>query len=408
LWAFAFAEGSPVPVGAQLEPAGQGRGFAAVFDASESTVAVLRYRESPHGQDLDAQPYAGPVAGPLVALGGPVKVGGYLGAYESVEVSGDATLVWRDGVTRTMLSVREPGMPEKKLPSVAGEVAEARIAGDLVAFSVRRRPGDLDEEVRRLIVVNWRSGQVRYDRRLRWDIDGLDLAPDGRVVASVVERLGFRIALVDPFGNAGILARDGLAWLLAPRFAGSRIVAIRRLEGWPTRERVVALSPQTGAIADLSPRSEGISSLDADARSVAWVANDCVLATPADGPQMAVIPPGPCLRDELSLQGRPTPLPSRRIVVNVYCQTSATGVCQGTLRLRLKRKGNTLARRGFRVASGRRKRVVLRVSPATRRRLRRLSRRRGRDLLADAVIRDVAGRKRTFSDYVRVRKHRGP
>lgn len=408
LRSFSLNGGPPAPVGSRLDPPARGPGFAYSFDASESTVALIRYREDADGGDLDAQPYAGPLGGQLTALAEAVRVGGYLGFHESVAVSGRATLLQRNGLTQTMLSVHEPGRPERPLPSFPGQVVEASIAGDLVAFSVRRRPNDLGEEVRRLIVVNWRSGQVRYDRKLRWDIQGLDLAPDGRVVASAVERRGFRLALVDPVGNARILARAKRAWLVVPRFAGSRIAAIRHIEGRPNRERIVAVAPNTGAIADLSPRSARISTFDADTHGVAWIANDCALATSADGPQMRVIPAGPCLRDELSLRGRPTGLHGRRIVVDLYCHTSATGVCQGILQLRLKRKGSALARRAFRVRSEARQKLVLRISRATHRRLWRMIRRHGRNLVANAVIHDVAGREGTFSDHVRIRKRRRP
>ena len=121
---------------------------------------------------------------------------------------------------------------------------------------------------------------------------------------------------------------------------------------------------------------------------------------------MRVIPAGPCLRDDLSLRGRPTSLRGRRIAVHLYCHTSATGMCRGTLRLRLGRKA--VARRTFRVRSEARQKLVLHISRATHRRLRRLTRRRGRDLVAHAAIRDIAGRKGTFSDYVRIRKRRQP
>ena len=144
------------------------------------------------------------------------------------------------------------------------------------------------------------------------DFAHLDVAADGTLLADGSDIGVFTIM---PSGlRQGV--PDG-EFLTNARFAGSAIAAIEETESDTSRPVVLAADA-------IHPHAIGLPSstidvVDADARGVAWIANDCVLYATLDAVAPAEPPAGPCARAEVEIQRRqpggpwPQALPRRGV-----------------------------------------------------------------------------------------------
>jgi hypothetical protein len=100
--------------------------------------------------------------------------------------------------------------------------------------------------------------------------------------------------------------------------------------------------------------------LDAEGELVAWSANGCVFASPLGSRGSSVVPPGPCPRAEILLEGdQPERLQGRTPRVRFRCITAPPPGCRGTVRLELDRP---LGKARYLIPAGRREMVRVPLS----------------------------------------------
>ena len=301
------------------------------------------------------------------------------------------------------LRLFEPGVAVRRLAVTHAAAGPSAIAGDYVAYlaGASNRPDAVVYEVR---VVNWRTGAlltkavISASGPFAGDVEGLDLAPDGRAILSV----DHRVLAVAPGLRHG-MALGGLREdLIRAQFAGPRVIALRgsRFDAL----RPVLLPSGGGRSRPIGPPSTELSAWAAADGKAVWVANGCLLTTGVDDPAFAAPPVGPCPRAEIVLEGGEQVLRGRSAEVVVDCVAAPPSGCRGVAMLR----GSAVARGRFRVRAGQRSAVKVRFSNAGAREVRHEIRRKGgamfglRARVIDGRV-SVTGVANAFIDRVRPR-----
>ncbi|HEX8103065.1 MAG TPA: hypothetical protein VF533_10650, partial [Solirubrobacteraceae bacterium] len=236
------------------------------LDASATTAAAVVTTGDDETDLAAAQPFAGPAAGPLEAIGPLTELGATTYFTPFVAVDGERLIrdEYRGDFRRHRTIVADPGAPPAavRLPQSA---FIADVAGELVAYADSPR-GD-DDEPRRLVVAAWRTGERRWTKDIPGRIESLDLRADGRVLAGEDGSGVVEVAA----GGASVrrISRRGTL----PRYAGDAVVFLDQRES-DARLFVAA--------ADRRPHPFGVVSAAIDdvaagERSVAWRAHGCVL-----------------------------------------------------------------------------------------------------------------------------------
>jgi hypothetical protein len=298
-----------------------------------------------------------------------------------IDVDGDRLLLteFRIRDLRARARVLGPGGEPDPFPWPGNAFAPAAIAGDLVAFTGSTRPQPT-ERLDRMFVADRHSGAIAATLviddpdALDDEASGLDLAPDGRLVASLAGRLHTVAPATAQVRVPGTAVRS------SPRFAGSRIVA---LEGEPSRAlHPVVLAPD-GVAQPLGAPSAALEQLVADAHGAAWLANGCVRYVALDGARPAA-PPAHCPSAEVVPEPRHGRLRGRTVHVDLVCVAAPAPGCRGAVLVR----GNR-GRGRFAVPAGERRRIAVRLTRRTHRRLLARVRRVGEvELWLAARVRD--------------------
>jgi hypothetical protein len=234
--------------------------------------------------------------------------------------------------------------------SVPPNVQRVELAGSLAAYV---------EDERRLVVKDWTVGAERLRHTTGGAIKDLDLAEDGRVLLHVFSRRV--LELVDASGGVHRVMTGGAAAEDNVRLAGGQAVLRFSGEG---DAHIAVIDLATGQRRRLSPSSLDLgqedAQLDAEGELVAWAANGCVFAAPHAGPGSSLVPPGPCPRAEISLEGnQPERLQGRTARVRLSCITAPPPGCRGTIRLELDRP---LGKARYLIPAGRRESVRVPLS----------------------------------------------
>jgi hypothetical protein len=288
-----------------------------------------------------------------------------------IDVDGDRLLLSelraRDGAARARVLV--PGAAPWTVPWPGRALTPAAIAGERVAFLASTRPGRR-ARLDRVFVADWHSGAVEAildiddPDTLDREGNGMDLAPDGRVVATSSSRL----LTVAPGVPQAVI--PGAARRSLPRFAGARIVA---LEAGRFDARAPVVLDAGGRSTRLGAPSTALERIAADERGAAWIANGCVRYAPLDGSTPAVIPAA-CPSGEVLLEDHDQTLHGRTFRIAVTCVAAAPPGCRGTALLRA---GGVRARGRFAVPPGAKRLVRVRLTRRGLRWARAALRRRG-------------------------------
>jgi hypothetical protein len=350
-----------------------GRAFVA---ASAERVAVLVAFDDSGDRPRERRLYSGPPAGPLRLdfTRRITRAGGWFSL--DVDVDADRILLaeLRFPHYRSRIRVLLPGVAQPARVPWSGPLVftPAALAGDHVALT----------GVRRAFVADVRSGTREASIRIEpgEEVDGLDLATDGRLVAATDGRL----LTVAPGVAQAVVPGSAGHELSAARFAGSRVGALERTRFDATRP--VVLDPGAAAPRVVGTSSTAFGPFAADERGLAWIANGCVLYAPLDGPPPAEPPAGPCPRAEVTLQQKDELLHGHHVRIAVTCIAAPASGCSGSAVLGDRR----IAGRGaFNVPSGAAAVVDVELAPGGLRRVRRALRRRGYIFLAlDARLQD--------------------
>jgi hypothetical protein len=375
--------------------------------SAERAAAAVSF-DNEEDEPVEWRVYDGPAAGPLDLLTGvrPQQPSDWLPVDVDVDIDRLLVSELRFDLKASRASVYAPGVPPEPVPLRGRLIAPDTLAGDYVAYigSIRRSPG---ERVGGVFVADRHSGDVRARILLRRPTDDveyrdLDLASNGRVVAAVDGRLLTAAPGEAPHPVAGTAGRD----LYAPRLVGRRIVALATTRFGA--RRVVVLDPRRRKLRRIGPPSTAIEAITAGARSVAWLANGCVIAARLwDGPFRSP-PRGPCPRAEAFLDESDQLLHGRTVRVVVTCVAAPRPGCRGVVQLRRSGFGREpiLGRGRFRVPAGRRRVVAVSLTPRGLRRVRRDLRREGDSVFGlDANVRngrvsDSAGTSGALIDRV--------
>jgi hypothetical protein len=356
------------PARVMLEVLPPGRGWTSVprLASSSQLTALLVAFIHPSGSFRDWQVWAGPPAGPL-ALVQRVRYAGRRPVWTpiDVDVHGDRLLVQE---------LRQPGFsfrlvaraPDGTGPPVSqGRLGPpAAVAGEQLAYVNRSL----------VRIVDWRTGRLSGSMELgrhSGDIEDrhLDVTDGARVVAAIDGRLltgapGEPVQAVPGSGGA-----SGLA---APRFAGARVAALARAPLGAMRP--VLIDPAAGTLRTLGPPSTALTAVAADATTVAWLGNGCVLAadaappaTPAPLPapvqpgamSAQTQPPGLCPSAEVELGEGGERLRGRTLRVDVSCVAAPPPGCGGVVLLG---RGGWAGRGRFQIPPGTRRSVPVRMS----------------------------------------------
>jgi hypothetical protein len=265
---------------------------------------------------------------------------------------------------RPQLVIYEPGRDPVTL-TLSEATFEARLAGDLIAYV----DATISSVSGALVVRNWRTGQVRTRVPLRDRDVEFDLKRDGSLVVATDG-----LTSVDPLGTRRRLPVSRQQGFADPQFAGDSVAV--KLGNGVSSERVGLVSPTTGAVRSLGPRTIELGELDANDDVVGWEQNGCVLAARVDDPGVASTPLGPCPRAEAYLlDEQEQPLRGRTLHMMVKCISTPAATCQGELRARPHRENTVIGGGHFSVPVGKRRRVAVRLERGPWRRLRRLLRR---------------------------------
>jgi hypothetical protein len=348
-----------------------GRDWTAIarLVSSDRLAALLVTFDDPEGNFRVSRVYAGPPQGPFSLVRRvhrPARETVWIPV--DVDVHADRLLIQElrlpDVAVRFTVRSPDASPVRRRQRPVSSSTA---LAGDLVA-NLRVPRGAPPS----FWLVDWRTGEVRDSIALgeySEDMRGrdLDLTEDGRLVAV----LDGRLVSASPGETLRVVpgAEDGSRFS-SPRFAGDRVAVLAG--GRFDTYRPYIVHPAAGTRRAVGPPSTEVTSIAAGERTVAWLANGCVIAAEADDPSsLDALPPGPCPRAEVVVEEGDQVVRGRTLRVVVTCVAAPDG-CRGAA---------LLGRRGwagtgrFHVAAGERRSVRIRVSPRGMRSIRRQLRR---------------------------------
>ena len=361
----------------------EGRISLAKLEASRDLAALIVSTEKRESGRRGEHLFAGPPAGPWGAL----APSDYFPGWQQVDGPNLFVMEVREDYQDFRWVVREPGAEPRRL-DLPKEAIMAVFTGDVVAYPLPERGQPEDDEPRRLVVRNWRTGEQRFTARIREGIEALDVRADGRVVLN--EDGGGILEVRD--GRVRRLTRSGVQ----PQYAGDRIVYVRHA-GREGDERLKVLEPDGRVRAFGIPTAE-VKGLVTDGERVLWSANGCLLVASVGGSAAREPGPGPCPRSELFLdRGEGAAMrPDGRVPLTLRCIAAAPSGCRGTVRVALmdpSPPGPDSTTVGFRIPAGRSQRLAPRLSA----RARRAAARDGAAVVK-AVAVDPAGRRSVLED----------
>ena len=337
------------------------------------------------------QPFSGPVGGPWEPLAPLTELAPaeFFPAGMAIEGERIVLVEIRGDITARRFTVRDPGAEPVAVPEPDG-VYGTDFAGDLIAYTMPVRGQPADDDPRRVVIRNWRTGAQVATAVLRGGIEAYDLRPDGGVVLS---QEGGGVHVVRPGAAPRELTRRGTE----ARWAGEHIL-FRAGDG-----RLRVIDPG-GRARDFGAPSALIESFVTDDRRVLWGANGCLLVADVTARAARAPAPGPCPRSEVAMRdGQPLVNRSRRVPVRLRCVAAAPPGCRGTLRLELDYAAQPLVasrRLRFHIPTGRarwlRPRLTRRAWAAARREARTGIGGAGMQVVAVTV--DPAGRRSRLSD----------
>jgi hypothetical protein len=369
---------SPVP-GVQADGPVGGWDLA----GQDDILAIHAFVETGRGRNVL---FGGPLTEPLQVLADPVATL-FVAQPRRLFATGSGVLtvegagshpVLRD-LAGNRIPVRLPAGAQRRLLVVEGAIAavpvtvggeRAIVVFDPITGQEQRRVPVQHQDEDPLALGVSPGGSIAYvgDAMVYWAPEGSTRF--GRIVAQaalitpVVQDFAIAFAEVTPAG----LERPVV------------IEAPQQVQDEPARARYVFRGPPT----------EHVRTLDFDARTVAWSTTHCQLMAPVGSTTTTRLPPGPCVRSEVSFTSFGGEAPSAKrpwLRLGLTCVTSADGVCDVTVRAFL---GRRLARARFHVAEGSRRHVVrIGLSPRS---VRRAAKRP--ELIAfTATVRDPDGRR---------------
>ncbi len=367
------------------------------LDASSERAGLVVTTEDDGSTLRAAQSFAGPATGPWEALTPlrELQPDEFFPSWHQVDGATLFTTELRGDLRKIRFIVREPNAAPREI-ELPPEVITTVFAGDLVAYAVPVKGQPSDDEPRRLVVRNWRTGAQRSTAVIRAGIEDIDLRPDGRVVLN--EDGGGLIELRDG-STQRRLTRTGIA----PAYVGDRIVFVRQAER-EGDERMAVVEPD-GRVRGIGVPTARIAGFDVDGSRVLWSGNGCLLVADVVAKAAAAPGPGPCPRSEIFLDDLgPSPVldRSRRVPLTLRCIAAAPPGCRGTVRLRFADglTGNASASLRFRILAGRSRRLAPRLTRRAYRAAIRESREGigGAALVVHASAVDPAGRRSRLSD----------
>jgi hypothetical protein len=361
--------GGPAVRRLTVRPPGRDWTATARLVSSDRLAALLVMLDDPEGNFRFSRVYAGPPQGPFSLVRRvrrPPR--GTVWIPFDVDVHGDRLLIQevRQPDLALRFTVRSPGAePVRRRQGPAS--SNTALAGDLVAYLRLRRRAPPS-----FWLVDWRTGEVRDSIALgeySEDMSGrdLDLTEDGRLVAV----LDGRLVSASPGETLRVLpGAEGGSRYSMPLFAGDRVAV---LAGGPfDTYRLYVVHPAARTRRAVGPPSTELNSIATGEGTVAWLANGCVIAVEADvSSPVDALPRGPCPRAEVRVEEGDQVVRGRTLRVVVTCVAAPNG-CRGAALLG--RDGWAGTGR-FRVASGERRSVRIRVSPRGMRSIRRQLRR---------------------------------
>ncbi len=367
---------------------------AGIFVAgSASAVAALAITDGPRA----LQPFGGRPGEPL-SPAAPLRrfrPGRWspFGTY----VAGDRTFFGelRFSPEALRLAVHEPRPGEPAtipFPRVADAFA---VQNELLALALRARGQPRDADPRRLVVRDWRTGAVLWERRIARGIDAIALHPGGR--ALVEDSQGGILEVAAGGAAVRTVTDEGEA----PVYAGDDVVFRRLGRRDEDPDRLVLVAPD-GTERPFGVPSARLGAPVADGRRVAWSVRGCVVTAPVDAPAQDAVDEGPCARTEMTfvMDESPQGVRMRRARIVLHCVAAPPPGCQGTLVVRFGRRGRVAAPRRFTVPAGQDGRFDLRLTRAAWRRVRRASRdpESGAFVEVRATTVDPTGRRSVLSD----------
>ena len=330
--------------------------------ASPQRVAVVAVFIAPDGE-FTFQLYTGPPSGQLKLVESSDV------APLNVAVDGERVLIDEASERVGRLRLLTPGAAPRDVPLSSPVTGYFAFAGQRLAY----------ESNGRFVLADLATGARLLSARAD-DFANLDVAADGTLLADGSDIGVFTIM---PSGlRQGV--PDG-EFLTNARFAGSAIAAIEETESDTSRPVVLdadAIHPHA-----IGLPSSTIDVVDADARGVAWIANDCVLYATLDAVAPAEPPAGPCARAEVEIRDDSLAVRGRRLSLVAECVAATVTGCNGTV---------TIGQRGirgrgeFHVERGKSRRFNVRF---TRRSVRRLGRevRKNESAILDLTTRMADG-----------------
>jgi hypothetical protein len=370
--------------------------------SSDRLTALLVMLDDPEGNLRFSRVYAGPPRGPF-SLVRSVRMPrrGKVRIPFDIDVHADRLLIQEVRLPDPALrfTVRSPGAaPVRRRQGLAS--SPTAVAGDLVAYLRLRRGAPPS-----FWLVDWRTGDVRETIALgeySEDMRGrdVDLTEDGRLVAV----LDGKLLGASPGETLRVLpGAEAGSPFSSPRFAGDRVAV---LAGGPfDTYRPYIVDPGAGTRRAVGPPSTELNGIAADERTVAWLANGCVIAAEANDPSsLDALPPGPCPRAEVVVEEGDQVVRGRTLRVVVTCVAAPDG-CRGAALLG---RAGWAGTGRFHIAAGERRSVRIRVSPRGMRSIRRQLRRCcPRDLRLGARVPDGrVGHGRDFAAGVLIRRIR--
>jgi hypothetical protein len=364
-----------------------------LLDASSERAAIVVSSEGDRSRAVQA--FAGPPRGPWEPLG-PLRApqgDEFAPGWHDVDGATLFTTEFRGDYRKVRTIVREPGAAPREVDlPMAFPLA---FAGDFVAYGVPVKGQPEDDEPRRLVLRNWRTGERRASTIVREGIEELDVRPDGRVVVN--DDGGGLLELRD--GALRRLTRTGVQ----PAYAGDRIVFVR--QGEREGDEGLAVVEPDGRVRPFGVRTARLEGFDVDGSRVLWRANGCLLVADLTAAAAPAPSAGPCPRSELFMDDidQPAVGRSRRVPLTLRCVAAPPPGCRGRVRVELVDEGprghdSTAVR--FRIPSGRTRRLAPRLTRAAYRAAARQARHGpgGVLLSVDAVAVDPEGRRSRISD----------
>ena len=218
-----------------------------------------------------------------------------------VQLAGDQVVTFErtgEGFGNYEVAIYDPA--RRVLPVPVG----ASFNGDFAVYSTRASE---DSTAERVIVVNWRTGELLSIADFPDRIGDRRVATDGRAIVTV----GQRLYEVHPGG----IVRKLVDRAFAPEFAGTSILYFGN-DG-------IRIIGANGAVQRFGVRTERLERFVSDGSNVLWSANGCLLVAPvADGPASAP-EAGPCARAELAVRTHTINPQAPTIKLRLRCRTGS-------------------------------------------------------------------------------------